>query len=340
MGYLVYNDYAVTIQDSAFKQWIASNDALRVQAEPRAQAKIKEYLVQKYDLATEFKSTTIFKETVIYQANALIQLNYPAWVNTTASYSIGDYVSYIDGNVYRCIMATTSAHELPTNATYWALVGTQLGLYYLQYPYGVFNYKSVYVVGDKVFWKGKIYQCLIPTTLPGHATLLQDGTYADVPNYNIFPDDASNGLTYWGAGKSYSVVGLRPNVTQPTWSGITSYTIGDRVTYNGVTWEAITNNLDKIPGIDITNWQSETWTYGDNRNQSILDAYVAITLYYLAFRIAPKVLPEWVKNKYDAAMTWLQSSADGTITLDVPEIQPVQGGRIRFGGTIKQINGY
>lgn len=340
MGYLVYNDYAITIQDAAFKQWIASNDALRIQAEPRAQAKIREYLIQKYDLETEFTNTGIFKTSSIYQANALVQLNYDAWSVTVSAYSVGTFVSYTDGNVYVCILVTTTAHEVPTNSTYWQLVGVQLGLYYLQYPYEVFDLKAIYSAGDRVFWNGKIYQCLIGTVIPSHYADLQKGTYANQGAYNIFPDDKVSGKTYWGVGVPYTVSGLLPGATATAWSGLTTYAIGERVSYGGKIWECINGNLDKIPGTDITNWQSETWVYGDNRNQSIVDAYVAITLYYLSFRVSPKVVPVWVQGKYDMACQWLQSSAEGLITLDVPEKQPAQGGRIRFGGLEKQINGY
>lgn len=339
MGYLLYNDYAVTIQDFPFKQWIAQNDLLRLQAEPRAQAKIKEYLVQKYDLTKEFANTTIYSDATTYNANALVQLNYAAWV--LGAYTVGQFVSYTNGNVYRCILNTT-ANQVPTDATYWILVGAQLGLTYLQNPYDVFDLKSIYQIADRVYWKGKIYRCIIPTVLPGHEVALQDGTYANVPPYNIFPDDRINGATYWGAGVHYSIIGKYPNFvsTQGTWSGLTAYTIGDTVEYNSVLWQALTSNTDKIPGDDITNWQSITWVVGDNRNQSIVKCYVYLTIEELSPRIAPKVIPLWVKEKRDEMYIWLQSSAEGLITLDVPEIQPDQGARIRFGGNIKQINGY
>jgi hypothetical protein len=339
MGYLVYNDYAVSIQDFAFKQWIASNDLLRLQAEPRAQAKIKEYLVQKYDLATEFADTKIYANNIIYKANALIQLNYSAWA--LGNYAAGQFVSYTNGNVYRCILNTT-ASQIPTDTTYWILIGPQLGLLYLQYPYPVFNAKQIYAIGDRVYWQGKIYQCQIATILPSHLTELQDITYANIAPINVFPNDKINGTTNWGVGVDYSVTGIYPNfvATQGTWSGLTTYNPGDTVVYNGVLWRALLLNTDKIPGDDITSWQSITWASGDNRNQSIVDAYVSLVLWFLSPRIAPKVIPQWVQAKYEAAMRWLQDGAEGTITLDVPELQPSQGKRIRWGGQVKQNNSW
>lgn len=339
MAYLVLNDYILTIQEFAFKQWIASNDSLRLQAEPRAQAKIKEYLVQKYDLSTEFADTTIYSDSKTYQANALVQLNYTAWA--TGNYTVGQFVSYTDGNVYRCILNTT-ANQNPTDTTYWILLGAQLGLTYLAYPYPVFNVSQPYEVGDVVFWKGKIYQAITASIIPNEAATLQNNTYSKIPPINFFPDDKVNGSPQWGAGVSYSVTGIYPNfvATKGNWSGITTYNPFDTVVYNGTLWQALKLNTNKIPGADITNWQSITWTVGDNRNQSIVDVYVALVLWYISFRVSPQVLPKWVQGKYDASMTWLQNSAEGIITLDVPELQPYQGSRIRFGGNIKQNNNW
>lgn len=340
MYYLVYNDYAVTVQDAVFKQWISSNQSLRLQAESRAEAKIREYLVQKYDLDTEFAPTKVYSPATTYGGNSLVQLNATAWSAATASYALASYVSYTDGNVYKCILQTTIAHEVPTNATYWRLVGVQLGLYYIDYPYPLFQQQGFYNIGDKVFWKGKIYQSLVQTIVPDHQDEIQFQTYSSIPGLNVFPDDAVNGVLSWGVGVAYSVTGLDPNVTQPTWSGVTAYVQGDRVTYNDVTWECRIANTGKIPGDTITYWQSETWIFGDNRNQSIVDAYVAIVMYYLSPRISPKVLPQWVLDKYRMAMDWLQAGAEGLITLDLPEIQPAQGARLRFNSQPKQINGY
>ncbi len=337
MGYLVLNDYSVTIQDFALKQWISSNDLLRLQTELRAQAKIKEYLVQKYDLSNEFTDTTILNDGKTYYGNSRIQLNYTAWA--TGNYIVGQYVSYTDGNVYRCKL-NTIANEAPTNTTYWLLIGQQLGLNYLQLPYPIFDLKGLYKVGDRVFWKDKIYQCQAQTTPPTHQATLQDFTYSNIPPYNYFPDDKVNGVYQWGAGVPYSIVGIYPNfvATQGTWSGITTYNPFDTVIYDGVLWQALKLNTNKIPGDDITNWQSITWIAGDNRNQSLVDAYVALVLWFLSFRISPKVVPTWLQSKYESSLQWLQNCADGLVTLAVPEIQPSQGARIRFGGNIKQNN--
>lgn len=39
----------------------------------------------------------------------------------TILYSVGTYVSYLNG-IYKCILNTTVAHEVPTNTTYWLFI--------------------------------------------------------------------------------------------------------------------------------------------------------------------------------------------------------------------------
>lgn len=82
------------------------------------------------------------------------------------------------------------------------------------------------------------------------------------------------------------------------------------------------------------------WTLGDNRNQQILMYTIDMVLYHLHCRIAPQNIPELRQNRYDDAKAWLNMAAKGTITLDMPTIQPKQGNPIRYGGDVKQINTY
>lgn len=45
----------------------------------------------------------------------------PAW-QTGNLYVVGNQIGYTDGNVYECILNTTTAYEDPTNSTYWNLI--------------------------------------------------------------------------------------------------------------------------------------------------------------------------------------------------------------------------
>ena len=339
MGYLRLYDYTSNIQDVALKQLVQNVDAKRVLKEAASQAQVISYIVQKFDTVAEFQNTTVLNPLTAYQANDLIELNFANWLNTNPSYSVNSLVNFTDGNCYICILPTTSAHEPPTNTTYWTKVGAQYDLYFIAYPYPVFSLTGHYSIGNRVFWQGKIYQCLIPSTESSHIDKLQDYTYSNVPANNIFPNDPINGVKAWGVGTPYSVTGLIPNATPPAAWSAGAYTIGQQVTYKGNTWQALTNNSIE-PSLDIINWQQETWTLGDNRNAQIVEVMVWITLYKLSPLISPRNIPPLWEKKYDEALTWLQMCAQGEITLSVPEIQPAQGSRIRYNSQVKKINDY
>ena len=337
MGYLRLYDYISNIQTPTLTQVIQGVDATRVMKEAASQAQIISYLVQKYDTDKEFQDTTIFKTSAIYGGDSLVELNYPAFIVQT--YTVNQSVLWTDGNCYICILNTTGANENPTNATYWRLLGALYDLYYMANPYPVFTMKTYYSIGDKVFWKGKVYEALVPTPPQSHIADLQAFTYDNIPFPNVLPDNAKNGKIYWGTGVDYKVTGLTINGVLPSVWSAGAYTIGQRVLYNGVIWEALKNNSIE-PSKDIINWQPETWTFGDNRNAQIVECMVWITIRKLSPLISPRNIPPLWENKYNECLTWLQMCAQGDVTLNAPEKQPLQGGRIRFGGTVKQQNGY
>lgn len=335
MGYLRLYDYLSNIQSTTFNQLIQSNDSLRIIKESVSQALIASYITQKFDVGQEFTPTTVFSRSATYNAESLVELNYSDWV--AQSYTAGQSVTYTDGNCYLCIINAAST-DLPTGG-HWQILGSKYDLYYINLPYQQFNIYNFYKVNDIVFWRNKIYQCLIPTTIPDHISQLQDSTYAKIPENNVLPDDPLNGQQYWGTGVNYNVSGLVPNGPGPSAWAPGAYTNGTRVLLNGQIWIAITNNSIE-PGLDIINWQPQAWVYGDNRNPQLVECMVWITIDKLAPLISPRNQPVFWDKKYNEYITWLQMCADGHVTLDAPVIQPAQGGKIRFGGNIKQVNGY
>ena len=78
----------------------------------------------------------------------------------------------------------------------------------------------------------------------------------------------------------------------------------------------------------------------DNRNQSVLQHYIALVLYYLFRRISPKNIPDERVAGYKEAMGWLTLSMKGDITPGLMAIQPPVGGRIRAGSTVKLQNSF
>ena len=83
------------------------------------------------------------------------------------------------------------------------------------------------------------------------------------------------------------------------------------------------------------------WTLGDNRNQQLVNYCIDIVLYHIHSRIAPRNIPELRVHRYQDAIKWLEGAAEGKyITAAIPILQPKSGGRIRWGGAVKQNNYY
>lgn len=93
-------------------------------------------------------------------------------------------------------------------------------------------------------------------------------------------------------------------------------------------------------GLTVAQIILQYFTKGDNRNQQILMFYIDIVLYHLYSRVAPKNTPEIRVNRYASAIDWLKKAGRGDITADLIKIQPPQGGRIRSGSVVKNINSY
>ena len=244
--YLTSFDYLKQIQDVNLSQIISGNTQVLAAAQLAAEAEVKSYLRQKYDVNAEFTDTT-------------------QWNNTTA-YKAGSRV--YDG----------------TN------------IYYGAYPKPQFNLYSYYVVGDEIFYKDRTYRCKSESSPVSQELALQVGTYGSLPFINSFPD--------------------APNQSQ--WTDLGAYSIA--------------------AGTELTD--TTKWVNGDNRDQQIVLYCVDICMYHIHSRIAPRNIPQLRQDRYLNAVEWLKMCAEGHVTPNLPILQPKQGGRIRFGGSIKNINSY
>jgi hypothetical protein len=77
-------------------------------------------------------------------------------------------------------------------------------IYYVAYPFPLFNSNLNYNTGDKVYWKGKIYTAVNSSSYPDR---IQYSYIASIPPINYFPDYLINGQpnSQWGAGEQYSL---------------------------------------------------------------------------------------------------------------------------------------
>lgn len=338
MPYLRLKDYLPFIQADQLTQVVRADDSIRLQAEIGAQAKITEYLVQKYDLADQFRNTLIYNFAKNYQAGQLIDLNFTPY-SATSLYAVNDLVLNA-GLSYICKTAITVAEAFTVSK--WTLLGSQYDLFYIPFPYPEFNYQNNYSIGDKIFHKGKVYKALQPSFLTDNSQKLKYSSNTTNVYSNTFPDASSN-TAQWGVGVAYNFTGLTP-ISVPgdftAWSSVTIYTTGQRISYNSTIWQALANSTNIAPDTDITKWQPVSWVSGDNRNSNIIEIYIDCTLYKLHKGIAPRNIPDLRVKAYDDAIATLDKYADGRITLALPKLQPITGNKIRYGGTVKKINNY
>lgn len=341
MAYLRLRDYYTLIQDSNLQQIIRSDDTFRLTMEQTAQTEVIGHLVQKYDVSLEFTDLLTYSLSANYNAHQLVELDGNVWLNST-TYLANDIVS-LNGLVYYAKLGSNLNHNPTTDTTNWGLLGTQYALFHIPFPYPKFNLYTRYYIGDNVIYKNKVYECKANSVLPDHQAVLQYGTYNNASNINSFPDDGNGGLKQWGVGVPYSFSGLLPTAL-PTdftaWSSVTTYSTGNRISYDSIIYQALKNSTNIAPDTDISAWQPVSWLSGDDRNGLIVQKTIDIALYHLHAAIAPRNIPELRTKRYDDAIAFLKDCAIGNVTLDSPLLEPIQGRRIRYGGSIKNINSY
>ena len=199
MAYLILSDYKKQIQTDNLNQVIGNDLTVLQTAELQAIEEAFGYLSQKYDTSLEFTSTDVWAQNVAYKAAARVYLDATAY-NPASTYNIGQLALYA-GKVYRCI--TQIATPEAWNPAKWSLLGDQYDIFYAKYPKPVFDYMSMYRVGDQVFWKDKVYTCQRASV--DYGDNIQFRVIENIPYPNVFPDDPASGVIYWGTGTAYEV---------------------------------------------------------------------------------------------------------------------------------------
>lgn len=210
---------------------------------------------------------------------------------------------------------------------------------------------NAYAVGDLTLFNGSVYKCTIATT----------GAFATASwqllglQYAIFY--ALNPFTPFNLGGMYNpgdkVFWKNAIYTCLVQTAVVGHDVG--IQYYQTNQIPYANIFPDDPKEGPTHWKFEenylipggtaidnesVWSNSDNRDQQMVMYFVDITLYHLHARIAPRNVPELRINRYDAAVDWLKMCAKGDVTPNLPVLQPKQGGRIRFGSQIRNINSY
>jgi hypothetical protein len=243
MGYLVSHDFNLLIQQKEFSAFTTNDATISPKAEAWAEREISSKLSQRYDVAEEFQPTTPWGFTTAYNAAALVEINFPAY-DPTKTYLLNSLV--IQAGVGYINITPITVPEAFTVGK-WTAIGNQYDLYYAVTPQSVFNNKKYYKVGDKVFWKNKVYACLVETIIPSHINQLQYASITDLPLYNTFPDDPINGITIWGAGITYTVAAGASLLNTTFW------TLGDNRDAQCVNYACILAIYRMTPRVSVTN---------------------------------------------------------------------------------------
>lgn len=299
--YLTKNDFFV-IQDTQLKQITQNNDARLWQSVAVAQEETSSYLLQRFDVSKEFTNTNPWSYTLSYNVGDRVILDYNTY-SPLSTYALNSMVIY-SGNAYICMVAITVAEAF--NSAHWGLIGAQYSLYYASYPvisgitYPEFNINNVYKIGNEVYWKGYTYVCAKDSPLIGSEEAIQYVDIRNIPNYNVFPDDMSN------------------NADGQYWSAKTAYSVSSGI----------------LPSNTVY------WVNADNRSQQMVMYVTDISIYHLHRSIAPANIPELRIKAYDNAISWLRAVSKGTVTPNLPQLQPNQGTKYRYNGKIKLNNAW
>lgn len=293
LRYLHNSDYFV-IQDVQLQQVIQKNQNKLEKAERTAIEEAESYITQRFDMSYEFTNTGSWSASATYSAHDRIILDYPDY-STAKTYSYKDCAIY-NGDCY-CLTGTTSFTG-SFSTVYWTNIGYQYSIYYALYPEQLFYYLDDYKKDEQVYWKDRVWTCVVPTQQLSQSAANQYLQYQNIPLQNVFPDDteSNSGYKYWTPSATYSIpAGTLPN--------------------------------DKT-----------YWIEGDNRSSQMIMYLTDMVLYHLHKSISPKNIPDLRVVDYRQAIDWLKAVGSGEITTKVLQLQPQKGMMFRYGGNTKNPN--
>jgi len=190
---------------------------------------------------------------------------------------------------------------------------------------------------DNIYLKGG-------TQLPVNGTAYTDTTWA---GWDFYIEKQGLGTLVPGTDFNYTFTSGPPAATNPNLTATGFVLLGGATFLNlaqyTVHFQTIISQTAPLNPFSTMTSQQLLTTYfimSDNRNQSVLQHYIALVLYYLFRRISPKNIPDERVAGYKEAMGWLTLSMKGDITPGLMAIQPPVGGRIRAGSTVKLQNSF
>lgn len=361
LSFLVYNDFKYQIQNDDLLQLIGActNPSLTeccisyggfpyewsdlsqytqnvlIQGVNQAISEVSSYLSGRYLTDEVFAPTQMWNSGSTYFGNNLVFYNQP-YFSTGTTYQIGDQFNW-KGIIYSADTiinsGTTNPLSSSTNASY---ITEQDALYYANIPAPAWSINTTYQQGNVVWYQDNLYQAITQIYGIHPATSMNLEARYGIPSAQQYLGYYT--IDYYNEPYTNPVLkyGYMPQVNSNFWQ-----------LYNGqANW--FTGTTYYFSGVNPT--QNTTyWTKGDNRNPQIVLYLIDIILYHLHSRINPRNIPELREIRYNGgekqflkggAIGWLHNVQKGNVSLNIPEIQPVQGQSIRWGSYPKNSNSF
>ena len=213
MRTLINSDYNRIIQKLDLDQITLGDWSIVYSTEAVVKEEISSYISKRYDISKIFVNLDKFSLTNTYYAGDITYISENDW-NDVLTYNPGDRVRYPINNVEYVFINTATASGAtysPTNGSYWNQGVLDGSLYYVNYPYPLYNQSQVYVTGDKVLYNNIIYTAI----KDNNGDYLNEDSVYDVDSFNtsaIIPGYSTKWSDYWTAAtSSYTVSGIQPD---------------------------------------------------------------------------------------------------------------------------------
>lgn len=313
-SYITSADYLAVIQDGQLNDQILDelNEGKRQRryAESWAISQVRSKLKSKYDLDFEITDTLPYNPKQVYYAGSRVIIDYDNWESKKYKQFecvIKDSVGYI------CIVEESSE---TWDESQWQTLGAKYTIYHIPLPYPRFSINiqeqkgistnGFYKVGDFVWWANHTYKALRQTITLNHDTTIQYYSTSDLPSPNTFPNDPEAGALFW--------------------EDLGEYSIGK---YSDGTDGSLPVGTEDAPS---------KWIEGDNRDISLVQCIIDLSLWILHKRISPMNIPVLREKSKEMAFAWLSGVKNSDNDTDLESLQPEQGESFRWGSQIKQIN--
>ena len=307
--FLFYGDFKKLIQADNLTQITGSDDNVLNDVITNAVEECASNLRGKFDVSQALRPISVHDKTKTYLAGQTVYLDAPAY-DKTKTYILGA-LTLQSGLVYKNSTAITTPEDF--NVTKWTLIGAQYTVYNAIYPKSQFNYKTIYNIGDQVFWLDKTYIAKIKTEVLSHDGSIQIGYISDTV-LNSFPDQS---IKQWGVGTYYSIP-VNTEITNTTY------------------WSQGDNRDAKLLQVctDIALYH----LHARISSRNIPDLRIQR---YMGNAEDRETRGQRVLYPTYCALGWLQAANIGSdITPNLPLVQPDRDSRIQFGGRTKQENSY